>query len=743
MWRHQNKGIALDYPTQPPTSPISGVNGGDQPQSRHAPQDSIAYAVPTALVIGFDLLGRAIAISAVVFTGAMVTGQGTGLALILLASLVGVIVTRALLSFPPSIVLTAQQAPIAALLPALAVVSTQGVAVGDAVATGLAIIGLTSVFTGVAIIVLARFDMGRMVRFLPYPVSTGFLAATGALLCFFALRSALDMGAGAPLSGYLPLALTFGMAAFLLLVQQLFGESKVAGGLVLAFGLFHGALAYLGADLATAQSWGLLHAAPRDGGFDLLPQVLDQVHVASVIAALPHALIAVMIAILANYLSIGAIEIGSKVDLAGPPAARMTGLANLLTGGLGGPVVFFSPSSSVAANLMRGNHPLMPVSLGLMLLVCVILAQDITGLVPSFLSGGLLVYLGGRILWLWLILPARQMPVYETILSAMIVVVSLLAGMLPAIMLGSVVAVILFAVTYSQLPVIRRQGSLAQWRSNVDRSGPEAELLDRSAAQVCVLQAEGFLFFGSVDQVTAALTTVLAPEPTSRTVIFDCGRVSGADAAICSALFRQATRGAQYGHRIFVAGGPANLQRGLGHELAAHDGAASLLLFPDLDQALERAEDDLIASSGGPAPDAETALRHLAGNAAPAILALMDSITLQTGQKLITAGEKSGDVFVLDRGRLGIYTRAPSGAALRLRIVRAGAIVGEMASYLNGKRTADVVAEETCQVLVMRADALSHLQSTAPETYAAWHLVMAQALAEKLMRTTRALAEQK
>ncbi len=458
---------------------------------------------------------------------------------------------------------------------------------------------------------------------------------------------------------------------------------------------------------------------------------------------MPYVLVTVLIAIIANYLNINAIEVAIDVNLSEPKAARMTGIATLISGGLGGPVVTSSPSSCISAHMMHGNHPMMPIILAAFLLLGVFLAQDITGIVPGFLSGGLLFFLGWRILWQWLVLPARQMPIFETLLSCLIVAVSLVWGMLPAVSLGGVIAVIFFAVTYSKLPVIRRKGGLAQWRSNVDRSGPESAVLDGHADRVAVLQADGFLFFGSVDQLTEGLLAELGPDLAPRCVILDCGRVSGADATACSSIVRIATRAAQWNHRIFVAGGPDSLQNGLVQQMAVAQSAGLLFLFPNLDQALERAEDELVAAARGPTSNALAALRHLAGDSAPSIAAQMTRMTLAAGQKLITAGEFSRDIFVLDQGRLGIYVGSSSAAPLRLRIVRPGAIVGEMASYLNGQRTADVIAEEPCEFLVMRAEALESLGRTSPETVATWHRVMAQALAEKLMRTTRALAEQK
>ncbi len=262
-------------------------NNLDQSHSKKSDpsKDSVFFALPVAVVVGFDLLGRAVAISSVLFAGALAAGQETGLALILFASFVGVLAIRVVRSLPSSILLTSQQTPIAAILPAVAAVGATGNPESNLVATALVVIGLASVLTGVLLLSLAKFDLGRLVRFLPYPVSTGFLAATGALLCFFAIKSSFGKGLDMSVMGLIPLAFTLAMAGICTLAHRLAGEKGVAAGLLGVLALFHVAMAVMGIDLATAQGWGLLKATTHaEGGLTFLPAVLTQVDMAAVVS---------------------------------------------------------------------------------------------------------------------------------------------------------------------------------------------------------------------------------------------------------------------------------------------------------------------------------------------------------------------------------------------------------------------------------------------------------------------------
>ena len=66
---------------------------------------------------------------------------------------------------------------------------------------------------------------------------------------------------------------------------------------------------------------------------------------------------------------------------------------------------------------------------------------------------------------------------------------------------------------------------------------------------------------------------------------------------------------------------------------------------------------------------------------------------------LIHQDEPPGDVYVLESGRLGVEIVTPEGTRIRLRTLRPGVVVGEIAMYTGGARTADVVAETPSVVL--------------------------------------------
>ncbi len=97
---------------------------------------------------------------------------------------------------------------------------------------------------------------------------------------------------------------------------------------------------------------------------------------------------------------------------------------------------------------------------------------------------------------------------------------------------------------------------------------------------------------------------------------------------------------------------------------------------------------------------------------------LLDASTLEraeAGQRLVSAGDRGRDVFVLISGRLAVYAPAVEGSHRELlAIERPGAMLGHAAALLESPRTADIEPLEPCEILVVPARAVMDLVSQNP-----------------------------
>jgi SulP family sulfate permease len=74
--------------------------------------------------------------------------------------------------------------------------------------------------------------------------------------------------------------------------------------------------------------------------------------------------------------------------------------------------------------------------------------------------------------------------------------------------------------------------------------------------------------------------------------------------------------------------------------------------------------------------------------------------------------------------------------------VTPGVVVGEIAMYLGGVRTADVMAVTPSVVLRLGRDDITRLEAQQPDVAAALHRWLATTLAERLADTVRAMEAQ-
>jgi CRP-like cAMP-binding protein len=115
------------------------------------------------------------------------------------------------------------------------------------------------------------------------------------------------------------------------------------------------------------------------------------------------------------------------------------------------------------------------------------------------------------------------------------------------------------------------------------------------------------------------------------------------------------------------------------------------------------------------------------------ILDTFDRAFFSRGERIITAGEEAHDAYVLLSGQATV--RLSHAASPRsVKTLGPGALLGELALLSNRTRTADVVAEEDCDLMVMsREDFMQRLRQQ-PDVMASVLELVAERLADTMSR---------
>jgi SulP family sulfate permease len=159
----------------------------------------------------------------------------------------------------------------------------------------------------------------------------------------------------------------------------------------------------------------------------------------------------------------------------------------------------------------------------------------------------------------------------------------------------------------------------------------------------------------------------------------------------------------------------------------------------DLDRGLQRCEEALL--EGAAAEDDRVTSPD---GVPPGLAPYLDRVPVVEGTVLLHQGEPPGDIYVLTEGRLAVETSTPEGKRARVRTLRPGVVVGEIAMYTGVPRTADVVAETRCVVLRCSREQIARMEAEDPDVAARLHRWLAGTLADRLgdtMRTFDALMD--
>jgi SulP family sulfate permease len=604
---------------------------------------------------------------------------------------------------------------------------------------------VVTILCGVVFLVLGVRRLGNVIRFVPYPVIGGFLAGTGWLLfrggIYVAsevqvyLRTIGDLTRTYELTRWLP-AFAFGL---ILLLAVRFVKRPLVIPAVIAIALVAFVLVVLvtGSSIETVRRGGWL-LGPFETARLWQPWTFRAVvgadwwAVAESWAGIAAAVFVAAISILFN---ISGSELILDRDLDTNEELRDAGFLNIVSGALGGIPGYHALSLTALAARMSVNARAAGLVAALVPLAAVVFGASVVELIPRLIVGGVLVYLGLSFMVEWVWDKRRSLPRVEYVVVLVILATIIARGFLPGVVIGLVLAVVLFAINYGRVELVREVAFGDTYHSNVDRPPGERAELRALADRVQILRVSGFVFFGSTNRMLERIRRRVEAGP-PRFLVIDLRRVTGVDSSAVVAFVKVMRLAEANGFEVVLTGTSDPVRRQL--ERGGVLETEGVLRFePDLDRGLQRCEDALLTATGAAASGDDDPLAGLQG-LPPGLAPYLERVSLPEGTVLLHQNEPPGDVYVLASGHLGVRTVTPEGNTIRLRSVRPGVVVGEIALYTGVPRTADVVAETPSVVLRFSRASIERMEAEEPQVAAALHRWLASTLAERLTETMRA-----
>jgi SulP family sulfate permease len=706
--------------------------------------------ITLGLVIGLLEVIVAVSFAALIYSGDLSTFVGLGIGFALIGAIItGVIVS--LVSSLPGTISGIQDAPTAilALMSAAIVASMPVDASGvETFITVTVAIAVTTLICGIFLFSLGYFNLGGLVRFLPYPVVGGFLAGSGWLLVIGSISMMTDITPSLLnlsiliqpeiLLRWLP-GLLF--AIILMVILNRFHHYLLLVGTVFgAVAVFYLVMWIAGSsylELGT-QGW-LLGPFPEDNLFQSLPiAALVQVNWDLVLTQVGNMVIILIISAFALLLNVSSLELVAENDMDVNHELRAAGVSNVLTGFFAGLVGFHQLSMS-AMNLKTGAQSRLTGFFSAIVCLTVLVAgTSIVSIFPKVILGGLLLFLGMTFLYEWVYETWFKLPKTDYFIIIMILVVIAAVGFLEGVAVGIIAAVILFAVNYSQVDVIKHSLTGATLSSTIARPKMHERLLRRYGKQILILELQGFIFFGTANQLLEQIRDHIHQYANTRLcfLLLDFSQVTGIDSS-AALTFRKMNQLVQVSDSSIVLSGLSTEIKTFLQKSGFID-EGSFQISADLDHGIELCEDKLLESTGVLERDTKKTfqeqLKSLVGGIEliPRIMRYLEKKELPAGEYIIYQGDSPGDVYFLEEGIVTVQLELPGEKPRRLNTLSSENLVGELGFYLGSKRNAAVVTETPTVLYRLTRDSLELMEAEEPEAAALFHKFIAYIMAEKL-----------
>jgi SulP family sulfate permease len=622
--------------------------------------------------------------------------------------------------------ITAPCAPAAAVLAAFAIDGVQQGLDPAVVVVLLSAIGLAA---GALQVLFGGVGLGRLIKYMPYPVVSGYLSGVGLYIIFGQVPKFLGSPGGTKL-GHALLhpslwawqAITVGAVTIFAMVFAPRLTRRVPAAIL---ALLAGVLSYFGLSLFDAGLLdprnplviGPLGGSGSSGGGGFVDTVVGRWSGVGQLGASEVAMLVTPALTLAVLLSIDTLKTcvvldaltrsrhDSNRELIGQGLGN---IASAVIGGMPGAGTMGATLVNMSSGALTRYSGFIE---GVLALVAFLLLGALISWVPVAALAGILIVVGVRMIdrHSFGFLKQRSTILDFGVIAA-VVVTALTVSLIAASGVGIALAVVLFIREQIGGSVVRRKLLGNETFSKRIRTHEEMEILTEHGSRAAIIELQGSLFFGTADQLYRSLE----PELKTRDfLILDMRRIQTVDVTAAHLLEQVKDMMVERKGFLIFSQLPPNLPSGRDLQQyfdqvgLIHEGSA-VRVFPALDDALEWVEDRIIHEAEL-TRDEETALElHevelFAGRKEQTLAALeqcMEKRHVAAGDSIFSRGDAGDELFLIRRGAVRIVLPLNDRQSHHLGTFGRGAFFGEMA-FLDGEaRSANAVAFTDTELYVL------------------------------------------
>jgi SulP family sulfate permease len=627
--------------------------------------------------------------------------------------------------------ITAPCAPAAAVLSGLALGFTQQGIAAEAV---ILMLGLIALLAGLFQIALGLLGVGRLIRFIPYPVVSGYLSGVGLIIIGSQIPKLLGAPPGTTLLGALvapglwswqSIAVGGIVMATMVLIPRV---TQAVPAAILA--LLAGIASYLGLGLLdptllSTTGNPLLVGNLSTGEGSLTDTLRNNWHALSALGMTAILSVLMPALTLALLLSIDTLKTCLVLDaMTNSHHDSNRELIGQGLGNIGSSLVGGIPGAgTMGATLINlssgGTTRKSGIMAGVFSLAAFLLLAPLIAWVPVAALAAILMVIGYRMIdrhsLSYSYSPATRLD-FAVIVA--VILVAVFGSLVAASGVGVALAMVLFIREQTKSSVVRNRIEGHDIFTKRARSEKEVGNPETEGDTTVVFELQGSLFFGTANQLQSALE----PELINRKyVILSMRRVQSLDVTATHVLEQIKDRLEENNANLVFCDIPKDLPSGLKmkrflKETGVVRPTNKAFAFRQLDEALEWVENQerqqaLEAEADAPA----LALRefpvfaHQTEDSLAALEAVLEARSIKAGKKVFKSGGHDSDLFFIRRGTVKITLPIRKKESYHLATATRGGIIGNMGFLDDDGHAADAVALTDTEVYALSRDAFEKL----------------------------------
>ncbi len=614
---------------------------------------------------------------------------------------------------------------------------------------------------GVLEALFGLIKLGTLIKFAPQPVMAGFQNAAAALLFLVQIGNVCGFDHNVPftqvplhLGAIKPLSLVIAAITFATMwnARKLLPKiPPIIVAIVLGCALYFfcrliGLGAYLGPVITSASrptmgftAFDYFHGVARGGDFlEFVPAILG--------GALALAIIA----------SIDALLCAKLVTAPGEPRRDgdrlllRLGVGNVAAACIGGITSGINIGASTTNRTFGGRTSFSVLIGAAVMFVAGAFLFRWLGQMPRVVLSAVIMVVAVQHFDLWSLRLASELrkgPIsnrYHVALDLAVVVVvavlSIALNIVLAVFVGVAIAIGLFVVRMSG-SVIRRRYRCGAIHSRRSRLAPERIFLEQAGEAILVIELQGALFFGTGEKMLGEVEAELRHQTSC--VILDLRRLTDIDSTGANALLELKTMFAQQDKEFLLALADRTAAMARLENFGVLSSIGETNILPDIDRAIERAENDLLRTQTRLYRD-EIALAEvgvfakLNATDLAAIEPYLRRASYQAGDVIFREDDPGSEVFVVTKGTASAFLQS-SPVNIRLATFAPGTVFGELAILDAGPRSATVIADEDLVCFVLTASNFEALTVKYPDVAARVLAAIGRELSGRLRTANRTI----